>query len=100
MSNTKPIYLFTGPEFGLRDDAINDIKKIQKKQIGEIDEQNFYLIETQFSQVISVLQSGNLFANGVCVVCKNAELLKKKEDLALISQWLEVADFSSIFILI
>ena len=100
MSNTKPIYLFTGPEFGLRDDAINDIKKIQKKQIGEIDEQNFYLIETQFSQVISVLQSGNLFANGVCVVCKNAELLKKKEDLALISQWLEVADFSSILILI
>ena len=31
MSNTKPIYLFTGPEFGLRDDAINEIKKIQKK---------------------------------------------------------------------
>ena len=100
MSNTKPIYLFTGPEFGLRDDAVNEIKKIQKKQIGEIDEQNFYLIETPFAQVMSVLQSGNLFASGVCVVCKNAELLKKKEDLALISQWLEIADFSSILILI
>ena len=100
MSNTKPIYLFTGPEFGLRDDAVNEIKKIQKKQIGEIDEQNFYLIETPFAQVMSVLQSGNLFASGLCVVCKNAELLKKKEDLALISQWLEIADFSSILILI
>lgn len=100
MSNTKPIYLFTGPEFGLRDDAVNDVKKIQKKQFGEIDEQNFYLIETPFAQVMSVLQSGNLFASGVCVVCKNAELLKKKEDLALISQWLEIADYSSILILI
>lgn len=100
MSNIKPIYLFTGPEFGLRDDAVDEIRKIQKKQIGEIDEQNFYLIETPFAQVMSVLQSGNLFASGVCVVCKNAELLKKKEDLALISQWLEIADFSSILILI
>lgn len=95
-----PIFLFTGPEFGQRDDAVAEVKKSQKKQFGEIDEHLFYLAETPFSQIMTILQSGTLFSNGVCVVCKNAELLKKKEDFQTISAWLENADFSSVLILI
>ena len=63
-----PIYLFTGPEFGKRNDAVDAVKKAFIKKVGEIDEHSFYLCETPFSQVMTILQSGTLFSNGVFVV--------------------------------
>lgn len=95
-----PIYLFTGPEFGKRNDAVDAVKKAFIKKVGEIDEHSFYLCETPFSQVMTILQSGTLFSNGVFVVCKNAELLKKKDELQMISEWLESAEGSAILVLV
>lgn len=95
-----PIYLFTGPEFGKRNDAVDSVKKSLVKKVGEIDEHLFYLCETPFSQVMTILQSGTLFSNGVFVVCKNAELLKKKDELQMISDWLETADGSAVLVLV
>ena len=66
------------------------ISKFEQK-FGEIDNHLFYLIETPFSQVMTILQSGTLFSNGVCVVCKNAELLKKKDDIEMLQDILMVA---------
>ena len=100
MANTNPIYLFTGPELGDRNAAVDAVKAAHKKQFGEIDEHLFYLIETPFSQVMTILQSGTLFSNGVLVVCKNAELRKKKDDIQMISDWLESAEPSAVLILI
>ncbi|MCI5667126.1 MAG: DNA polymerase III subunit delta, partial [Spirochaetia bacterium] len=95
-----PVYLYTGPEFGQRNDAIDAVKKTLEQKFGEIDNHLFYLIETPFSQVMTILQSGTLFSNGVCVVCKNAELLKKKDDIEMLSQWLESPSESSVLILV
>lgn len=95
-----PVYLYTGPEFGQRNDAIDAIKKSLEQKFGDIDNHLFYLIETPFSQVMTILQSGTLFSNGVCVVCKNAELLKKKDDIEMLSQWLESPSESSVLILV
>lgn len=95
-----PVYLYTGPEFGQRNDAIDAVKKSLEQKFGEIDNHLFYLIETPFSQVMTILQSGTLFSNGVCVVCKNAELLKKKDDIEMLSQWLESPSESSVLILV
>ena len=95
-----PIYLFTGPEFGKRNDAVDSVKKALVKKVGDIDEHLFYLCETPFSQVMTILQSGTLFSNGVFVVCKNAELLKKKDELQMISDWLETADGSAVLVLV
>lgn len=95
-----PVYLYTGPEFGQRNDAIDAVKKSLEQKFGEIDNHLFYLIETPFSQVMTILQSGTLFSNGVCVVCKNAELLKKKDDIEMLSQWLESPSESSALILV
>ena len=72
------IYLYTGPEFGERNEAVDAVKTALKKKFGDIDEHLFYLQETPFGQIMTILQSGTLFSNGVCVVCKGAELLKKK----------------------
>ena len=100
MAQTSPIFLYTGPEFGKRSEAVEAVKAAHKKQFGVIDEHSFYLLETPFSQVMTILQSGTLFSDGVCVVCKNAELIKKKEDIQMISDWLENPDPSAVLILI
>ena len=100
MANEKPVYLFTGPEFGERDDAVKAVKQSLKKKFGNIDEHLFYLLETPFNEVMTILQSGTLFSDGVCIVCKNAELLKKKDDIQMISDWLENPEPSSVLILV
>lgn len=100
MAKTSPIFLYTGPEFGKRNDAVDAVKAAHKKEFGVIDEHSFYLLETPFSEVMTILQSGTLFSDGVCVVCRNAELIKKKDEIQMIQDWLENPDPSAILILI
>lgn len=95
-----PLYLFTGPEFGKRNDAVASVKNGLTKKFGQIDEHLFYLLETPFSQIMTILQSGTLFSSGVCIVCKNAELLKKKEDIQMLTDWIASAEESSVLILV
>ncbi|MBO4859777.1 MAG: DNA polymerase III subunit delta [Treponema sp.] len=82
-----PVYLYTGPEFGLRGEAVEKVKASLKKKYGDIDEHLYYLVETPFAEVINILSAGTLFTSATCVVCKNAELIKKN-DIALLSDWL------------
>ena len=100
MAKVSPIFLYTGPEFGKRNDAVEAIKASHKKQFGVIDEHSFYLLETPLNEVMTILQSGTLFSDGVCVVCRNAELIKKKDDIQMIADWLENPDPSAVLILI
>ena len=83
-----PVYLYNGPEFGLRGEAIDKVKASLKKKYGDVDEHLYYLVETPLAEVINILSSGTLFCSATCVVCKNAELIKKKDDIALISDWI------------
>ena len=89
-----PVYLYTGPEFGMRDEAAEAVVKSLKKKFGEVEEHVYYLSETSIGQMLSVLDNGNLFASATCVICKNAELLKKKEDVQLVEEWCKSADES------
>ena len=100
MAKNAPIYLYTGPEFGKRNDAVEALRSKHKKQFGVIDEHSFYLLETPFSQVMTILQSGTLFSDGVFIVCKNAELLKKKDEIQMIADWLENPEDSAVLVLI
>ena len=100
MAAAGPIYLYTGPEFGKRNEAVEAAKAAHKKQFGVIDEHSFYLLETPFNEVMTILQSGTLFSDGVCVVCRNAELLKKKDEIQMIADWLENPEPSAILILV
>ena len=91
---TPPIYLYTGPEFGLRDEAVATVIKNLNKQFGESEEHIYYLNETSIGQALSVLDNGNLFASATCVICKNAELLKKKDEIQLVEEWCKVTQES------
>ncbi len=78
----------------MRDEAAEAVIKSLKKKFGEVEEHVYYLSETSIGQVLSVLDNGNLFASATCVICKNAELLKKKEDVQLVEEWCKSADES------
>lgn len=97
---TANLYLYTGPEFGERSEAVESVRKAFKKKFGEIDEYSYYLIETPFNEIMTTLQSGSLFSSGVFIVCKNAELLKKKEEMQMISDWINLNQDSAVLILI
>lgn len=84
---TAPLYLYTGPEFGERNDAVAAIKTAMKKKFGEIDEFLYYASETDFSEVVTTLQSESLFVTAKCVVLRGAELLKNKIDVNRLASW-------------
>lgn len=100
MANTNSIFLYTGPEFGKRNEAVEAVKTAHKKKFGVIDEHSFYLLETPLNEVMTILQSGTLFSDGVFIVCRNAELIKKKEEIKMISDWLENPEPSAILVLV
>ena len=96
-----PIYLFTGPELGERNEAVAAVKSAMKKKFGEIDEYLYYASETSFSEVMTTLQSESLFVPASCVVLRGAELLKGKEDVALLTRWADsVTGDSNVLILV
>ena len=71
------VYLYTGPEIGEQNDAVQKIKASLKKKFGEIEDYSFYANETPAAEFMTVLQNESLFASATCVVVKNADVIKK-----------------------
>lgn len=83
-----PIFLYIGPEFGLRNEAIEQKKKEAEKKFGSLDYHLLYAQDISVAEVISLLQGGSLFANARFIVLRNAELIKTKDDIELILNWI------------
>ncbi len=81
------VYLYTGPENGEKNDAVQNIRAALKKKFGETEEYSYYASETPVKDFMGILENESLFANAVCVTVKNAETLKKKEDIETITKW-------------
>ena len=82
-----PLFLYTGPEFGERNDAIADMKNSAEKKFGSLDYHLLYTADVPLSDVLSILQNGNLFVPARFVVLRGAEAIKKKEDIELLAKW-------------
>lgn len=82
-----PLYLFTGPETGELEDTVKKHREAIVSQFGEVEFYTFYPQETSVPTIISVLENESLFSPARFIRVHNAELIKKKEDIALISQW-------------
>ena len=76
-------YIFLGPEVGKKQDAINDIRKKLSKDDPE--ETVFYAGEDDASVIATALQNHSLFAQSRLFIVKNADQIKKKDDIALIA---------------
>lgn len=88
---TLPFYLFTGPEFGEKNDTLQEIRSKAEKKFGQIDFYNFYASETKLGEIMAILTNGSLFSSARFVVIKNAEVIKKKDDIQLITDWINAS---------
>ena len=84
-----PLWLFTGPELGERNDALEALRKSAEKKYGQLDNHLFYAADTSISVVLDTVQNGSLFAEARFAVVRNAEAIKKKEDIQMLTQWVE-----------
>ena len=92
MAFTLPFYLFTGPEFGEKNDALQEIRNKTEKKFGQYDFYTFYASETKLSEVMSILTNGSLFSPARFVVLKNSEVIKKKDEIQLITDWVNASN--------
>lgn len=83
------VYLFTGPENGDKNDAAGSLKAAAEKKNGAVDFYRYYAGETRIIDVISQLENVSLFSAALFVVLKNAELIKGKDDIALIASYIK-----------
>ncbi len=81
-------YLFTGPEAGDRNNAADAVIAALKKNHGAVEFYSFFASETPAAEYLSVLQNESLFSAAVCVTVKNAEAIKKKDDIEMLSAWI------------
>ncbi len=96
-----PVYLFTGPEFGERNDQVDLIKESLKKKFGTIDQFVLYASDVRIVDVVAQLRMESLFVPAKCIVLREAELIKKKDDIELLSGWIKsVTSDSSLLILV
>lgn len=95
-----PLYLFSGPEFGERNEAVAAVKSSLKNKFGSLEVYTYYSVETDPQSALVQLYSESLFSAATCVVYNGAETIKKKEDIEKISAWAEGAGEASVLILV
>ena len=88
------VYLYTGPENGEKNDAINSLRENARKKNGDLDEYKYYASDTRLQDVISQLQNVSLFSSALFVVLKNAELIKLKPEIELLASYINGASDS------
>lgn len=89
--------LFLGPELGEKQDAIDEIRR----RLGKgREETSFYAGETTVSDMVSFLQNGSLFADTRLVFIKSAELIKKRDEVDLLSSYMKNPQDNTTLILV
>jgi DNA polymerase-3 subunit delta len=89
-------YIFLGSELGKKQDALNSVRKSLALRHGAAglaggvpaeaaDETVFYAGETPVLQMAAAIQNGSLFAETRLFLIKNAELIKKKDEVDILA---------------
>lgn len=94
------LYLYSGPEFGGRDDAVLALKNSLRKKFSSCEFYSYYSVETPIADAMQKLYGASLFSDATCVVFHGAEQIKKKEDVQKIADWAKSASDSSVLILV
>ena len=92
-------YIFIGPEQGRKQEAVNKVKTLFKSA-RQAEEYILYADETPAAEIVETLQNQGLFAEARIVIVKNAEAIKKKEDVEKIVSWTITSDNSAALILL
>lgn len=73
-------FIFLGPELGKKQD---ELEKVRKKFPGA-EETTFYAGETPVSIIADTVQNISLFATSRLIIVKNAEQIKKKDEINIL----------------
>lgn len=77
-----PVYLLAGPESGKRSGFIDEVKAaILAKDGAPAEEHRLYASDTSVSDLLALLRNGSLFSSRRLVEFRGAELVKAKEEL-------------------
>jgi DNA polymerase-3 subunit delta len=90
-------YLFLGPEIGEKREAIQELRAALG---GNPEEYSFYFGETPLNQILSVLLNSSLFADTRLIQIKNAEGIKKKEDIESFTAYMEAPPDNTVLVLV
>jgi DNA polymerase-3 subunit delta len=95
-------FLFLGPEQGEKQDAVAEIRRRLTRAggTGSLEETVFYAGENSVSEILGLLRNGSLFADSRLFLIKNAELLKKDDDLELLGAYLKAPQADTALILL
>ena len=83
-----PVWLFTGPEAGEKNDQVEALRRGAKKSFGDLEDYKFYAEDIKAADLITLLQNGSLFSSGKFVTVKNAESFRLKDDVARLVEWI------------
>jgi len=89
--NTVPVWLFTGPEIGERNAAIDRLRADCAKRSGNLDSHILYASDVRVGEALSLLQNGSLFADARFVVIRGAEGITRKDEVTQLADWIESA---------
>ncbi|MDR0878539.1 MAG: DNA polymerase III subunit delta [Treponema sp.] len=95
-------WIFLGPELGKKQDAIDEIRRglVGGQEGTSPEETSFYAGETSVSQMVAALRNGSLFAPSRLFLIKNAELIKKKDEVELLASYMVSPQADTALILI
>ena len=96
-SSAANAYIFLGPELGKKQDALNSLKEKIK---SSVEETVFYAGETPASEIADTIQNISLFADNRIIIIKNAELIKKKDEVELLVSCINDIDSQTTLVLL
>ncbi|MDR0301892.1 MAG: DNA polymerase III subunit delta [Treponema sp.] len=89
-------FIYLGPELGKKQDAVDSVRK----KFSNAEEYVFYAGETAVSVIADTLQNHSLFAESRIIIIKNAEAIKKKDDIELLASCIKNIEENTVLILL
>jgi DNA polymerase-3 subunit delta len=95
-------HISLGPEIGKKQDAIEALRKkiAGTHPVDSIEETVFYAGETPVVEIANAVQNHSLFAESRLFIVKNADQIKKKEEVTLIASCMEELESETTLILV
>jgi DNA polymerase-3 subunit delta len=92
-------FLFLGPELGEKNDAAEGIRQ-SLRQAAAPEETSFYATETSVSDMAAALRNGSLFSDTRLFFIKDAEAIKKKDEIELLASYMKSPQAGTVLVLI
>ncbi|GHV93737.1 DNA polymerase III subunit delta [Spirochaetia bacterium] len=120
-AKTAGAYIFLGLELGKKQDAVDEIRKkiagdvagngaanssgtaggvAANGAVNSVEETVFYAGETSAGPITDAVQNHSLFAESRIIIVKNAELIKKKDEVDLLASCMKNIEAGTVLILL